>query len=189
MSKIGKKPIVLLPEAKVEIAGGKILIEGAAGRLELIIPREIKVERNGEELLVTRTSDEKKVKMLHGGFRQILANGIKGVVSGWRKILEVRGVGFRVSLEGQDLIFNLGFSHPVKFICPEGVKFEVKENKIDVIGPDKSLVGLVSDKVRKICPPDPYKGKGIRYADEQITLKPGKSAKVGAATAATGAAK
>lgn len=183
MSKIGRKPIVIPQNCSFVLKEGEVDISGPVGGINLETPKGLKVEVRQNSVWVERMGDEKKLKMLHGCFRQILANAIQGVVEGWSKELEVKGTGFKVNLEGKDLILNLGFSHPVKFSPPQGLNFEVKENKIKIKGVDRAKVGLVAEKIRRVYPPDPYKGKGIRYLGEQITLKPGKAAKIGPAMA------
>lgn len=186
MSRLGKKPILIPEGATVNINGQLISVFGQFGALEFKIPEELKAEIKDGVFFVRGKDMSSLTKMLHGTWHQLLGNSFKGVSEGWRKELEVKGTGFRVVLEGESLVLNLGFSHPVKVDPVKGIKFEVKEAKISVIGPDKSLVGLIADKIRKIYPPDAYKGKGIRYVNEKITLKPGKSAKVGSGPAAAG---
>lgn len=186
MSKIGKKPIIVPSSVKIELKGEEIKISGQLGEITFKIPNGLKIKSIGSQLLLTRLTEERQTRMLHGTFRQLFFNAIKGVTEGWEKQLEVRGIGFRANLEGENLVLSLGFSHPVKLVPPEGIKFEVKENKITVTGVDKAKVGLQADKLRRIYPPDSYKGKGIRYAGEEIILKPGKTAKVGAGVAPGG---
>jgi len=189
MSRIGKKLISMPEGVTYNFEGSKISLTGKLGSLSLQLPPSLKVEIRDRQIFVSRLADDKKSKMMHGTYRQLLANILKGVMEGWKKELEVRGTGFRVGLEGDDLVFNLGFSHPVKIVPPEGIKFEVKENILTVMGLDKAKVGLVADKIRKIYLPDAYKGKGIRYLGEHVVLKPGKAAKAGVAGATTVSAK
>lgn len=184
MSRIGKKPITILTEAKVEIKPGEITVSGKEGNLTLTIPTGLKLDLKDNQILVSRLNEEEQTRMSHGTFRQLISNALKGTTEGWRKELEVKGTGFRVNLEGDSLVLNLGFSHPVKVSPFPGIKFECKENRFSVIGSDKAQVGIQSDRIKKISPPDAYKGKGIRYVDEKITLKPGKSAKAGAGAGA-----
>lgn len=179
MSKIGKKPIIVPSSVKIELKGEEIKISGQLGEITFKIPNGLKIKSIGSQLLLTRLTEERQTRMLHGTFRQLFFNAIKGVTEGWEKQLEVRGTGFRANLEGENLVLSLGFSHPVKQAPPEGIKFEVKENIITISGIDKAKVGSMADRIRKNYPPDSYKGKGIRYVGEQIVLKPGKSAKAG----------
>lgn len=182
MSKIGKKPILILEEIDIKIESGKIAVFGPKGKLEIVVPRKIKVEKKDNQLFVLRLSEEKKVKALHGTIRQLIANAIMGVTKGWKKNLEVVGTGYRALMEGEKLVLSVGFSHKVEIKPPQGIEIQVEgQNKIDVKGVDKSLVGREADKIRHIRPPDAYKGKGVRYAGEVIKLKPGKAAKGGTA--------
>lgn len=179
MSRIGLKPIEIPQGVTVNIQNGNVLVEGPKGKLTVTIKSNIKAEVKDNKIEVVRTNEEGKTKALHGTVRQLLFNMVKGVTDGWTKGLEIQGTGFRVTLNGNDLTFALGFSHPVNFPAPAGIAFTVTENKIMVSGIDKSLVGQVAANIRAIKPPDVYKGKGIRYEGEQIKLKPGKQAKVG----------
>jgi len=179
MSKIGKKPVEIPASVKVELDEKEIKFSGPVGQMNLLIPKELKIEINGDLVHILADQKIKEAKMMQGTFRQLIFNALKGVSEGWEKGLEVKGTGFKVNKEGEILVLTLGFSHPVKISPPEGIKFEVKENLIFVRGANKALVGLVADQIRKIYPPDAYKGKGIRYQGEKIILKPGKSAKTG----------
>jgi len=183
MSKIGQKPIVVPEGSRLVLRGTGLSVSGPLGEINFDFPPELKLEQKENLVMIGRKSEGKKEKMLHGTFRQLIANALKGVNQGWRKDLEVKGVGFRVRLEGEDLILTLGFSHPVKVSPTKGIKFEVSENKIGVWGIDKAKVGLIADKIKRIYPPDAYKGKGIRYFGEQVILKPGKAAKAGVGAA------
>lgn len=184
MSKIGKKPIIVPVEVKVEIGQGKIIIFGPKGELEVKVPRRIKIEKRDNQLFVLRLSEEKKVKALHGTIRQLVANAIAGVIKAWEKSLEVVGTGYRAVFEQEELVLSVGFSHQVRIKPPKGIKIEVEgQNKIHVSGIDKALVGQVAAEIRAIRPPDAYKGKGIRYMGEVVKFKPGKVAQTGAAGA------
>ena len=142
------------------------------------------MEEKGDQILVNRLSDEKKIKALHGTIRQLIANAFLGVSKGWEKNLVVVGTGYRAAMEGSKLVLSVGFSHQPEFIAPKGIEIEVKDqDKILVRGVDKALVGRATASIRAIRPPDVYKGKGIRYAGEEIKLKPGKAAQTGAARA------
>lgn len=180
MSKIGKLAISLPEQVEVQIQPDKVVVSGPKGELTIQVPKVINVKKENSQLLISRTSEDKPAKALHGTIRQILANMIVGVTQGWDKTLEIVGTGYRASLKGENLDLALGFSHPVEVVPPAGIKFEVIEGKIRVSGSDKILVGQVAANIRKIRPPDAYKGKGIRYGGEKIKLKPGKAAKVGA---------
>lgn len=186
MSKIGKKPINVPANCQISQQGEELSVSGPLGKVNVRLPNGLGTEKKESAISLMVKVDEERVKTLQGTFRQILANAVKGVTEGWSKELEVKGTGFKASLEGADLVLNLGFSHPVRLTPAEGVKFEVKENKIKVLGADKDKVGLTAAKIRQVCPPDSYKGKGVRYLGEQITLKPGKAAKVGAGFAGGG---
>lgn len=182
MSKIGQKPINVPEGSKLVLKDKVLTVSGPLGEINLNFPDELSLEQKESLVAVSRKSEHKQAKMLHGTFRQLIANAFQGVNQGWRKDLEVKGVGFKVRLEGEELILTLGFSHPVKISPPEGIKFEVDENKIGVLGIDKAKVGLIADKIRRVYPPDAYKGKGIRYLGERVILKPGKAAKAGVGT-------
>jgi len=179
MSRIGKQPVLIPEGVTVTVEGNQVKVSGPKGQDSLVIPTKIRVEIKDNRVLVFRDREDKKTKSLHGTVRNIIANLITGVVKGWSKELEVVGTGFQVTSNGQDLNFKLGFSHPVVFKKVDGVNFEVSDNKIKVSGVNKELVGNVAAKIRQIKKPDAYQGKGIRYTDEVIKLKPGKAAKVG----------
>jgi len=184
MSRIGNAPILIPTGVTVEKKQRQILVNGAKGKLELLIDPAITVEIEGQNVVLKRKNDLKKVKALHGLMRSLLANMIIGVTSGWSKNLELVGVGFRAQVNGSKLTLNVGYSHPVEIEAPEGVTFEVLDNtKIKVSGIDKQLVGQISANLKKVRIPDVYKGKGIRYEGEYIRKKVGKSAKVGVAGA------
>ena len=179
MSKIGKKPILIPQGVKVEIKENKIKVEGPKGKLEKNIPPEIDVQIKEGIILVFPKSKTKKAKALWGTMRQIISNMIEGVTKGFEKKLEIEGLGYRASLVGDELVLEVGFSHPVKIKKPEGINFSVEKNIISVSGIDKELVGQVAANIRKVRPPDPYKGKGIRYFGEVIRKKAGKKAVAG----------
>ena len=153
-----------------------VTLEGPRGKLSLPIPHGVAVEHKGDQLLVTRNSDEKQKRANHGTVRALLKNMVAGVTSGHKKELEIRGIGFRVQAQGQKLTFNLGFSHPVEFDVPAGVKVSApKLTQIILEGNDKEQVGAVAAKIRDLKRPEPYKGKGIRYEGEVVRTKQGKS--------------
>lgn len=185
MSRLGRKPLLILAGVEAEIDKNKINVKGPYGALSFVVPLIIKVEKREGRLWVSVAEKSKEANALQGTVRQTLANMLTGAANGWEKNLEVVGTGYRASLENNLLVLSLGFSHPVKISVPESVKLEVKENKIRVFGPDKALVGQLAAQIRRVRPPDPYKGKGIRYLGEVLKLKPGKAAKgvTGSATA------
>lgn len=177
MSRIGKNPIGLSKNVKVNIDQGCVRVEGPKGKLEINIPQGINVELKDEQLTVTRVSDEKQNRSNHGTIRARLANMIIGVEEGHKKDLEIQGIGFRAQLQGKKIIFNLGFSHPVEFEVPEGLKATVpNQTSITLEGPDNVLLGQVAAKIRDLKKVEPYKGKGIRYVGENVRRKLGKSA-------------
>ncbi len=176
MSRIGKVPVSVPKDVKISIAQGSVKVEGQKGKSDLNIPDGIKVVLKDEQLVITRVSNVKQNRANHGTIRARLANMITGVTTGHKKDLEIQGIGFRAALEGKKLVFNLGFSHPVEFVIPEGLNVTVSNpTTISVEGPDNVLVGQVSAKIRALKPVEPYKGKGIRYAGEIVRRKQGKS--------------
>lgn len=182
MSRIGRQPIQILEGVTVQVKDGQVAVKGPKGELRQEIRPEIKVEIKKDQILVSRKTENKLGRSLHGLTRTLIANMVQGVTEGWSKTLKLVGTGYRVKLEGEKIILSVGFSHPVEVKPIEGIKFEVKGNDmITVLGIDKALVGQVTAGIRKIRPPEPYKGKGIRYEDEEVRRKPGKAAKIGAA--------
>lgn len=176
MSRVGKNPIGLPKSVKVNIDQGCVRVEGSKGKLELNIPRGINVQLKDEQVTVTRTSDLKQNRANHGTIRARLANMIAGVEGGHKKDLEIQGIGFRAQLQGKKIVFNLGFSHPVEFEVPEGVKATVpNQTSITLESPDNVLLGQVAAKIRDLKKVEPYKGKGIRYVGEVVRRKQGKS--------------
>ena len=176
MSRIGKKPIEIPQGVEVKIDKQKVLIKGPKGELNIEVRPEIKVEIKEGKIFVTLQIETKKSKALWGLTRALLQNMVKGVVEGYEKKLEIEGVGYRANLEGQDLVLNIGFSHPVKIVAPQDIKFSVEKNIITINGIDKGAVGQIAAEIRRVRPPEPYKGKGIRYVGEQIRRKVGKKA-------------
>jgi large subunit ribosomal protein L6 len=179
MSRIGRKIISVPAGVEVTISGQTVKVKGPKGALEHTLAEPISIERGESgELQVTRPNDERKAKELHGLSRTLVANMVVGVTEGYKKSLEINGTGYRVAAKGSDLEFALGFSHPVLVQPPDGITFTVeKPTLFHVSGIDKQLVGEVSAKIRKIRPPEPYKGKGIKYQDEVIRRKAGKAGK------------
>jgi large subunit ribosomal protein L6 len=177
MSRIGKLPVELPETVKAEISGGTVKISGPKGELERQIPKEVGVVQKEGSLVVELKSKSKFARSLYGTIRAHLANMVKGVTDGWSKELEMVGAGYRAQVDGNKLVLTIGFSHPVEIEAPEGIEFKVEKTKITIEGIDKEKVGEVSAKIRAVRPPEPYKGKGIKYIDEVITRKPGKAAK------------
>lgn len=174
MSRIGKKPIIIPEGIEAKIEGNKIIVKGPKGELQKEFRPEIKVEVSEGKILVTPQEETKKTPAFWGLTRTIIFNMIKGVTGGYEKKLEIQGVGYKTNLEGEDLVLQVGFSHPVKIKKPEDIKFSVEKNIITVSGFDKELVGQIAAKIKRVRPPEPYKGKGIRYLDEEVRRKAGK---------------
>jgi len=181
MSRIGKKPIAVPEGVEVKISSDLVEVTGPLGRLTQNLYPKIKVTKKDGQIFVERLSNNKYYRSLHGLARSLINNLIIGVTKGFRKELIITGMGYRAKLEGRVLNLQLGYSHPVKFPLPEGIEIKVeKQTQIMVSGIDKQLVGEVAAKIRKFRPPEPYKGKGIRYIDEHIKRKVGKAAAVSA---------
>ena len=179
MSRVGNEPIAIPSGVDVTLEGRRVVVKGPNGTLAHQAPEAITVSRDGDTLVVTRPDDERENRALHGLTRSLVHNMVVGVSQGFSRELEIVGVGYRAQAQGPSkLELQVGFSHPVRFEAPEGVTFEVPQpTRIVVRGADKQLVGQVAADVRKSRPPEPYKGKGIRYADERVQRKAGKSAK------------
>ncbi len=176
MSRIGKMPIVLPKEVKVSGDASRVEVAGPKGRLSYVLPQGIRLSADGGKVVVQRAQDDRASRALHGLARSLVANMVTGVTHGFEKRLEIVGVGFRGDLEKNALKLTLGFSHPILFPIPEGIRIEVeKQTLITVKGIDKQQVGTVAAKLRSIKPPEPYKGKGIRYFGEHIRKKVGKT--------------
>jgi large subunit ribosomal protein L6 len=179
MSRIGKKPIPVPSGVDITLDGTHVVVKGPKGTLEHDVPTEITITREGDELVVVRANEERHSRALHGLTRSLVANMVQGVSDGFARDLEIVGVGYRAAAQGPSKIeLQVGFSHTVPFEAPDGITFEVPSpTKITVRGFDKQLVGQVAANIRKIRKPEPYKGKGIRYAGERVLRKAGKSAK------------
>lgn len=176
MSRIGKKPITIPKDVKVQIQDGYIYVEGPKGKLNRPLSHRINLEVKDDLLFVKRVSDIKFDRALHGLTRTLIFNMIKGVTEGYTKELEIIGVGFRAQVQGNNLNMQLGFSHPVNFPIPEGIKIETpKQTQIVVRGVDKEKVNEIASEIRAVYPPEPYKGKGVRYAGEYVKKKVGKA--------------
>ena len=178
MSRIGRMPIAIPAGVTVEIAeNNKVTVKGPKGTLERVLPAEMDIKQEGSEIVVSRPNDLKKMKSLHGLTRTLIHNMIIGVTEGYEKKLEVNGVGYRAQKQGKKLVLSLGYSHPVEMTDPEGIESTVDGNKIIVSGIDKEKVGQYAAEIRDKRRPEPYKGKGIKYADEVIRRKVGKTGK------------
>ena len=178
MSRIGRMPVVIPAGVTVDVkAGNDVTVKGPKGTLERKLPVEMKIEVDGEEIKVTRPNDLKRMKSLHGLTRSLIQNMVIGVTEGFKKTLEVNGVGYRAQKQGNKLVLSLGYSHPVEMEDPEGVESAVDGNKIIVSGMSKEKVGQYAAEIRTKRPPEPYKGKGIKYEDEIIRRKVGKTGK------------
>lgn len=179
MSRIGRLPIAIPAGVEVKIAeGNKVTVKGPKGTLERTVPVEMDVKVENNEVVVTRPNDLKKMKSLHGLTRTLINNMVVGVTQGYEKVLEINGVGYRASKQGKTISFNLGFSHPVEMTDPEGIESVMEgQNKIIIKGIDKEKVGQYAAEIRDLRRPEPYKGKGIKYADEVIRRKVGKTGK------------
>ena len=178
MSRIGNKPITIPAGVEVKVNGTEVTVKGAKGTLTQTLHKDMAISVEGNEILVKRPSDNKDHRSLHGLTRTLVANMVEGVSKGFSKELEVNGVGYRVAKQGKDLVMNLGFSHQVIMSEVDGITIEVPSpNKIVISGADKQKVGQFAAEVREKRPPEPYKGKGIKYADEHIHRKEGKAGK------------
>ena len=180
MSRIGRLPIAVPAGVDVSIDGRNVTVKGPRGSLSRELHAEMTLAREGEQLVVTRPSEAKTHKQLHGLTRTLVNNMVVGVTDGYRKPLEITGVGYRAALVGRKLQLNLGYSHPIEIDPPAGISFEVENpTKLAVVGIDKELVGEIAARVRATRKPEPYKGKGVRYAGEKIRRKAGKAGKIG----------
>lgn len=180
MSRVGRSPIQIPDGVKVEFDGPEVQVKGPRGELTRSIRPEMELLLEGSTLRVVRPSDEPRMRALHGLTRALLNNMVVGVSTGFERNLEIEGVGYRPEKDGEDLVLYVGFSHPVRYSPPPGITFEVdtRARSIKVIGHDKELVGQLAADIRKVRPPEPYKGKGIRYAGEHVRRKAGKAGRV-----------
>ena len=178
MSRIGRLPINIPSGISVELDKQNVTVKGPNGMLKRSFSPLINIAKKGEQIIVTRDSDEKNVRALHGTTRAVIQNMVTGTHTGFTKILEIIGVGYKAELEGKNIVINVGFSHPVNIEAPEGIEFDVTEKNrvITIKGANKEVVGQVAADIRKIRPPEPYKGKGIRYKGERVRRKAGKTA-------------
>ncbi len=180
MSRVGKQPIPVASGVTIQIEGPRVVVKGPKGQLEREFNPDMRIVQDDGQLVVTRPSDAKTHRALHGLTRALLANMVTGVSAGFTKTLEIQGIGYRVQKQGSNLVLAVGYSHPVEVTPPPGVTFELEgTTRIHVQGIDKELVGQVAANVRSVRPPEPYKGKGIRYAGEFVRRKAGKAGKGG----------
>jgi large subunit ribosomal protein L6 len=175
MSRIGKMPISVPTSVTVDVQDGTVRVTGPRGELARQVPSEISIVREDSTLLIERASDEPTHRSLHGLTRSLIANMVTGVTDGYTRRLEVNGVGYRAAVSAGNLVLQVGYSHPVLVPAPPGISFSVQANAIIVSGADKQLVGEIAAQVRRVRPPEPYKGKGIKYAEEVIRRKAGKA--------------
>lgn len=178
MSRIGKNPISIPSGVQIDVGHGVVQVRGPKGSMLQPVPGGISVAVQGQEIVVTRGNDEKNVRALHGLTRALLANAVTGVTAGFKRELDIVGVGYKAEIKSpRELVFSLGFSHPVVYRVPEGVSigYDQKANRLTIEGIDRQKVGQVAAEIRAIRPPDSYKGKGVKYSDERIKLKAGKS--------------
>lgn len=176
MSRIGKQPIAIPPKVKVEIKGQRVQVEGPKGKLGWDLPRRTGLKVEKDQIIVSREGDDAQAKALHGLSRALVNNMVKGVSDGFVKKLEIQGVGFKAAVQGKVVNLNLGYSHPINYNIPDQVKVTVEDNtKLTIEGPDKAMVGKVASEIRGFYPPEPYKGKGVRYVGEHVQRKEGKT--------------
>ena len=176
MSRIGKQPIAIPPKVKVEVKGQNISVEGPKGKLDLDLPRRTSLKVENGNILISRDGEDSDARALHGLSRALVNNMVRGVTDGFVKKLEIQGVGFKAAVVGSNVNMVLGFSHPIVYAIPAQIKVTVEENtKITIEGPDRQVVGLVASELRSFYPPEPYKGKGVRYSDERVIRKEGKT--------------
>jgi len=176
MSRIGKIPVVIPAKVKVEIKDRKVSVEGPKGKLDWTLPGRTSATVKDGAVTVARQGDDAESKALHGLSRSLISNMVKGVAEGYVKKLEIQGVGFKAAVSGKNITMTLGYSHPIVYPIPDQIKVVVEENtKITIEGPSKEIVGLVASELRSYYPPEPYKGKGVRYSDEKVVRKEGKT--------------
>ncbi len=180
MSRVGKMPITVPDGVDVTIKGANVRVKGPKGQMDHTFPAAMEISLEDGIITVERPSDERTHRALHGMTRALINNMVTGVSSGFEKVLEINGVGYRAEMDGNNLVLHVGYSHPVKVEPPEGISFEVdsRTRQIKIMGYDKQSVGHIAANIRKVRPPEPYKGKGIKYLDERIRRKAGKAGKV-----------
>jgi large subunit ribosomal protein L6 len=177
VSRIGKKPIIIPKDVTIKVLGNNVKVKGPKGELENTFTSNMKIELNNNELIVTRPDDLRENKALHGLTRALIQNMINGVTVAYSKTLDIVGVGYKAELKGKNILLNIGYSHPIYFMPPDGISLVTPTpNQIVISGIDKQLVGMIAAKIRSIRKPEPYKGKGIKYSNEIIQRKAGKTA-------------
>lgn len=178
MSRVGKAPVFFDSGVQVSVTpANEVIVKGSKSSLTVPLKPMIKAKIEGDQIILTRENDEPQSRAFHGLYRSLVQNAVTGVSKGWERSLILNGVGYRASVSGKTLELNVGYSHPIKFPIPEGIEIKVEKNTtVNVLGPDRSKVGQVAAKIRNFRPPEPYLGKGIKYSDEQIRRKAGKSA-------------
>jgi large subunit ribosomal protein L6 len=178
MSRIGKRPIPVPPKVTVTISGQHVAVKGPKGELSRTLPPEVEVVQEGDTVLVNRRNESRPARQRHGLCRTLIANMVEGVSQGFQKRLEIQGVGYRAQVQGRNLVLNVGYSNPVQIEPPDGIQVAVENNtNVIVSGIDKEIVGNTTAQIRAVRPPEPYKGKGIRYAGEVVRRKAGKAGK------------
>ena len=178
MSRIGKRPITVPDKVTVTIDGQNVAVKGPKGALERSLPSQINLEQDGNTINVMRVNESRVCRQLHGLSRTLVSNMVEGVSLGFQKRLQIQGVGYRAQAQGRKLTLNVGYSHPIEMDMPEGIQVAVERNtEVIISGIDKEMVGNIAAQIRAVRPPEPYKGKGIRYAGEQIRRKAGKAGK------------
>jgi len=176
MSRIGKQHIAIPPKVKVEVKGQQVLVEGPKGKLNWELPRRTSLKVEDGKIVVSREGDDAQTKALHSLSRALVNNMVRGVSEGFVKKLEIQGVGFKAAVQGKMVNMSLGYSHPINYPIPDQIKVTVEENtKLTVEGPDRQVVGQVAAELRSFYPPEPYKGKGVRYQNERVVRKEGKT--------------
>ena len=175
MSRIGKKPIAIPKGVEVRLEGDQLIIKGPKGELNLSVHPDVKLDMGGDSISVSVVDETRESRSIHGLFRVLIDNMVTGVTKGFKKNLEIVGVGYRAELKGRTAVFNLGYSHPINFELPEGIDAKIEKTKITLSGIDRELLGMTAAKIRSFRKPEPYKGKGIKYAGEMIRRKAGKA--------------
>jgi large subunit ribosomal protein L6 len=176
MSRIGKSPIVVPAQVKVNVSGKKISVQGPKGKLEMDLPRRTSLKVEGNQIVLSRDGEDAEAKAMHGLGRALVNNMVEGVSAGFSKKLEINGVGFKAAVQGKVVNLSLGYSHPINYPIPDQIKVTVEDNtKVTIEGPSKQVVGQVAAEIRSFYPPEPYKGKGVKYSDEKVIRKEGKT--------------
>lgn len=176
MSRIGKTPVAIPQKVKVSVSGGRVMVEGPKGKLDLPLPKLTDAKVEGSSVILSRTGESSEARAMHGLARALVNNLVMGVTDGFSKKLEIQGVGFKAAVQGKIVNMALGYSHPILYPIPDGIKVTVEENtKLSIEGIDKELVGRVASELRSFYPPEPYKGKGVRYVGEKVIRKEGKT--------------